>query len=269
MSPAERLKVLLFLAFFFGATGFLSMLLSCGTEYWLLAAESCSRPEGTTGGNVMRDEKSSTKAGVRIFHEGLFWRCSFMALYHEYSIWDLWISNQPSSVVCQAAFLFPFPVHEPVRPQLESHGLPAEPYEPYSAIVFRTFWSIFLVSGVTAVVIGGLMVLCASPLDNYKLYKVGGVLQLCGGMCLLAVLVMYLMWVQVLDTLEQFVLHKRVSSCPSFQLSIQHGPSFLLAPVAVFFCMLAGLLYILVGIHGMQLEKRGNIPQVAGQDEYL
>lgn len=61
MSPAERLQVLLFLAFFFGATGFLSMLLSCGTEYWLLAAESCSRPGGTTGGHVMRDEKGSTK----------------------------------------------------------------------------------------------------------------------------------------------------------------------------------------------------------------
>ena len=41
MSPADRLKVLLFLALFFGAAGFLFVVLSCGTEYWLLAAESC------------------------------------------------------------------------------------------------------------------------------------------------------------------------------------------------------------------------------------
>ena len=51
MAPADRLKVLLFLALFFGALGFLFTLLSCGTEYWLLAVESCSRPaEGHAGG---------------------------------------------------------------------------------------------------------------------------------------------------------------------------------------------------------------------------
>eukprot|EP00064_Thunnus_orientalis_P009434 superscaffoldBa00001198_g9458 len=220
MSPAERLKVLLFLALFFGATGFLSTLLSCGTEYWLLAAETCSQPEERPGGRVLRDGKSNAKAGVRMFHEGLFWRCSFEALSHEYSMWDIWI-------------------------------------------IFRTFWSIFLVTGVAAVVIGGFIVMCAGPLSNHKLYKVG--------LCLLAVLVMYLMWVQVLDTLEQFVLHQRVSSCPSFHLSIQHGPSFLLAPVAVFFCLLAGVLFILVGqtVHSIELEKRNKIPELAAPDACL
>ncbi|KAM7375314.1 hypothetical protein PAMA_014422 [Pampus argenteus] len=139
--------------------------------------------------------------------------------------------------------------------------------------VFRTFWSIFLITGVAAVVIGGFVVICAGPLTNHKLYKVGGVLQLCGGLCLLAVLVMYLMWVQVLDTLEQFVLHQRASRCPSFHLSIQHGPSFLLAPVAVFFCLLAGLLFILIGqnIHCIQLERKTNIPdpELALPETYL
>ena len=50
MSPAERSKVLLFSALFFGALGFLFTLLSCGTEYWLLAAESCSRAGADRGG---------------------------------------------------------------------------------------------------------------------------------------------------------------------------------------------------------------------------
>uniref|UniRef100_A0A4W6D867 Transmembrane protein 182 n=1 Tax=Lates calcarifer TaxID=8187 RepID=A0A4W6D867_LATCA len=177
---------------------------------------------------------------VRIFHEGLFWRCSFMVTFHDYSIWDLWIFNQPSSKVCQP------------------HGLPREPYEHHSAIVFRTFWSIFLVTGVAGVVVGGFAVICAGPLTNHKLYKVGGVKTRYVGLCLLAVVLMYLMWVQVLDTLEQFALHQRLSSCPSFHLSVQQGPSFLLAPVAVFFCLLAGLLFILVGrhVHQTQLEKK-------------
>ncbi|KAM9333966.1 transmembrane protein 182-like [Symphorus nematophorus] len=276
MSPAERLKVLLFLALFFGAVGFLFTLLSCGTEYWLLAAGSCSWPEesygggGGGGGGGLREGKSSSQAldGVRIFHEGLFWRCSFVAASNEFSVWDLWISNQPPSELCQAAFLFPFPVNEPMGSRMELRGLPTEPYEHHSAIVFRTFWSIFLVTGLTAVLTGGFVVICAGPLANHKLYKVGGALQLCGGLCLLAVVVMYLMWVQVLDTLEQFVLHQRVSSCPSFHLSVQHGPSFLLAPVAVFFCLLAGLLFILVGrsVQGTQLEKRDKILQRPASD---
>ncbi|XP_070786938.1 transmembrane protein 182-like [Enoplosus armatus] len=270
MPPAERPKVLLFLALFFGATGSLFTLASCGTEYWLLAAESCGRPEDSYGGRGLRGRKSNAEAsdGARIFHEGLFWRCSFMAPSSESSMWDLWILNQPPSKVCQAAFLFPFPVNEPMRSQVEPHGLPTEPYEHHSAIVFRTFWSIFLFTGLTAVFIGGFVVVCAAPLANHKLYKAGGALQLCGGLCLLAVVVMYLMWVQVLDTLEQFARRQRVSGCPSFHLSIQHGPSFLLAPVAVFFCLLGGLLFLLVGrsIQGTRLDKRDNIPELPASD---
>ncbi|XP_078021669.1 transmembrane protein 182-like isoform X2 [Epinephelus lanceolatus] len=182
MSPAERLKVLLFLALFFGATGFLFTLLSCGTEYWLLAAESCSQPEDSYGGRGLREGKSSTKAvdGVRIFHEGLFWRCSFTAVSDEHTIWDLWISNQPPSKVCHTAFLFPFPVYEPMQSRGEPHGFPANPYEHHSAIVFRTFWSIFLVTGLAAVIIGGFVVICAGPLTNHRLFKVGGALLFCG-----------------------------------------------------------------------------------------
>ncbi|KAM6893482.1 transmembrane protein 182-like [Xenentodon cancila] len=257
MTPAERSKVLLFLALFFGAAGFLFTLLSCGTEYWLLAAESCSRSEENYGRNAPRHGKGDVKSedDVRIFHQGLFWHCSFMASSADYSIWDLWISNPPLLKVCRAAFLFPFPIKEPLW--VEPDGLPSEPYERPSAIVFRTFWSIFLVAGVTAVFVGGFLGICAAPLTNHKLYRVGGALQLCGGLFLLAVVLMYLMWVQVLDTLEQFALYQRVSRCPSFHLSIQHGPSFLLAPVAVFFSLLAGLLFILVGRHvqGVQSDN--------------
>ncbi|CAJ1087545.1 transmembrane protein 182-like [Xyrichtys novacula] len=253
MTPAERLKVLVFLALFFGAVGFLLTLLSCGTEYWLLASETCSQREGETS--------SKAPDSVRIFHEGLFWRCSFTADSEEFSILDLWISNQPSSKICQAAFLFPFPVYEPSW--AEPRGSPSEAFEHSSAIVFRTFWSIFLVVGLMSAFIGAFVLVCAGPPANYKLYKVGGALQLSSGVCLFAVVLMYLMWVQVLDTLEQFALHQTVSSCPSFHLSIQHGPSFLLAPAAVFFYLLAGLLSILLGC-SIQETQKDNTEMIQG-----
>ncbi|XP_032412767.1 transmembrane protein 182-like [Xiphophorus hellerii] len=250
MSAADRMKVLLFLALFSGASGALFTLLCCGTEYWLLAAESCgrTREEDDRKRNTLKPED-----GVTMFHQGLFWRCVFTAASSDFSILDFWITGRPESKTCQPAFLFPFPAPHP-----DWTGFPSEPYQPASAIVFRTFWSIFLVSGVTAVVIGGLLVLCAAPLTNRSLYSAGGALQICGGVCLLVVMAMYLVWVQVLDTLEQFAAHQRsVSGCPSYQLSVQQGPSFLLAPAAGFLCLLAGLLFILVGrgVQGVRSDQ--------------
>lgn len=90
------------------------------------------------------------------------------------------------------------------------------------------------------------------------------------GLCLLAVVLMYLLWIQVLDTLERFSHHQRATACPSFHLTVQHGPSFLLAPVAVFFCLLAGLLFILLGRSGSpQPEKRDLTPELRASDIYL
>lgn len=47
--------------------------------------------------------------------------------------------------------------------------------------VFRICWTIFFVMGLAAIIIGGFVVICAGPLTNHKLYKVGGALQLLGG----------------------------------------------------------------------------------------
>uniref|UniRef100_A0A665SUX0 Transmembrane protein 182b n=1 Tax=Echeneis naucrates TaxID=173247 RepID=A0A665SUX0_ECHNA len=139
MSPTERTKVLLFLALFFGAVGFLFMLLCCGTEYWLLAAESCSRPEEGRGMHFWK-QNGFLKMFLLNFSPSV---------------------TQPSSRLCQTAFLFPFPVK---GLRAEPHGSPQD---------------IFLVSGVAAVVTGGFLVICAGPLSKHQLYKVGGTLQLC------------------------------------------------------------------------------------------
>ncbi|XP_061919021.1 transmembrane protein 182-like [Entelurus aequoreus] len=238
----ENLNVLLFFALFTATSGVLSTLFSCGTDYWLLGAAELGDAEG-----VPRDPQEV----VRIFHEGLFLRCSLPASSPEYSLLDLWLLSPPHVKVCHAAFLFPFPARGPFW----SGESPAEPYEHHSAVVFRTFWSIFLITGVATVVAGGLTVVCAAPLSNPKLYRAGGALLLCGGVSMLAVVLMYLMWVQVLDTLEEFALWQRVSGRPAFHLSVQHGPSFFLAPVASFFCLLSGPLFLVLAQSARSLEQ--------------
>ncbi|XP_051913122.1 transmembrane protein 182-like [Hippocampus zosterae] len=252
-SPDERLSVLLFFALFSVALGLLSTLFSCTTDYWLLGSAKLCHP-----GSGSRETE---EADSMLFHEGLFWRCSFPATSPKYSLWDLWILKAPHIKVCQAAFLFPFPANNPFW--VQSPDSPAaEPYEHHSAIVFRTFWSIFLITGVATVTTGGLAVICTAALSKHKFYKVGGVLLICGGLCLLAVVLMYVMWVHVLDTLEEFARGQQVSGCKSFHLSIQHGPSFQLAPVASFFSLLSGLLFLLIaqGVRSLEPHRTHKTP---------
>ncbi|XP_061664667.1 transmembrane protein 182-like [Syngnathoides biaculeatus] len=270
LSLNVRLSVVLFFALFFGALGVLSTLFSCATDYWLLGSAVLCRPRSGSIQtevvcSILLDQEFPTVVTLEpafsycckvvtqvyknavdntLFHEGLFWRCSFPATSPKYNLWDVWILKAPHVKVCQSAFLFPFPAKDPFW--VNSGESPAEPYEHHAAIVFRTFWSIFLITGVATVFTGGLLVICTASLSNYTLYKVGGILLLCGGVCLLAVVLMFLVWVQVLDTLEEFAEGQLVSGCGSFHLSIQHGLSFFLAPVASFFSMLSGLLFIII-----------------------
>lgn len=258
MSPADFSRLLLFLSLFFTAVGCLFTLLCCGTDYWLLAAEACDQPWGIVGEafsgrtDLWTDSDTEALAGGRVFHEGLLWRCWFSVGSRNFSAWDLWIPNQPSSKRCQTAFLFPFPASRLIN----GRSLALEPYEGHYAIVFRTFWGIFLVVGLTTVTTGGFIAVCAGPLASHRLFNMGGALQLCGGVCLLLVLLMYLLWVQVLDTLEQWAHHRQLTGCPSFRLHVRHGPSFLLAPVAVFFWLLAGGLLLAVGQGSKRRELR-------------
>ncbi|CAL8407089.1 unnamed protein product [Arctogadus glacialis] len=255
----DRAKVLLFLAAFFQAVGVLALLACGGSAYWLLAWQSCGDggggDRGTRSSWLRQSDRghhgatgSQAMDSVTFFHEGLFSRCSFQTRSQTFSLWDIWTGSQSPIKVCESAFLFPFPVYEsPGRPLVDTGDFPPQPSEPDSVIVFRTFWSSFLVLGVVSVVIGGLVVLCAAPLSNQKLYKVGGAFQLSGGLSLMLVLLMFLAWYHELCVLEQYARRRRATVCPAFHLTVELGPSFLLAPVAVFFSILAGLLFILIG----------------------
>ncbi|XP_030283134.1 transmembrane protein 182 [Sparus aurata] len=240
-----KLSVALFFAGLFGALAAVFILLSFGTDYWLLASESCHpNPDGSVGpggvpierGDVVVQDGSSS--GITLYHEGFFWRCSFGGNEGDDDLlWKLWFTNQPHSKVCMPAYLFPFPVSQ------QTHNATA--YD--SAIIYRSFWSVFMLIGVAAVLLGGFFIICAAPFASHGLYKAGGGLFLTSGLFLLCVVVMYVLWVQVLDVVDVYIDYQRTALCPNFQLSLTYGLSFMFAPVGIFFCLLAGLLFLLVG----------------------
>uniref|UniRef100_A0A3P8SC91 Transmembrane protein 182 n=1 Tax=Amphiprion percula TaxID=161767 RepID=A0A3P8SC91_AMPPE len=215
-----KLSVALFFAGLFGALAAVFILLSFGTDYWLLASESCHpNPEGSIGpgdvtierGDVVMQDSSSD---VTLYHEGFFWRCSFGGnAGDENLLWKLWFTNQAHSKECMPAYLFPFPVSH------QTHN--ATEYD--SAIIYRGFWSIFMLIGVAAVALGGFFIICAAPFASHQLYKTGGGLFLTSALFLLCVVIMYILWVQVLDVVDVYIDHQRSSLCPGFSLSSVFG----------------------------------------------
>ncbi|XP_075896377.1 transmembrane protein 182 isoform X1 [Nelusetta ayraudi] len=240
-----KLSVALFFAGIFGALAAVFILLSFGTDYWLLASESCHH---NSSGSAELGDVAVEKPGdvvtqrdgdvFTLYHEGFFWRCSFGGQPDgENLLWKLLFINQPDSKVCMHAYLFPFPISQ------QTHN--STDYD--SAIIYRGFWSIFMLIGVVAVVLGGFIIICAAPFASHRMYKAGGSLFLASGLFLLCVVVMYVLWLQVLDVVDVYVEHQRATVCPGFQLSLHYGLSFMFAPVGIFFCFLAGLLFLLVG----------------------
>ncbi|XP_072539008.1 transmembrane protein 182 [Salminus brasiliensis] len=235
-----RLAVLQFMAGFCGALGSVFLLLSLGTDYWLLASESCD-PEDkntvslkkiTTEENSQQEQDGSAST-VLSFHEGIFWRCSYWKEMdrEDDSMLEFWITNQPSEKICTPAYLSQVPL---------SGILTSD-----STTVHRTFWCIMSVLGLTMVMLGVFVTICGIPTASRRLYEAGGALFITAGLLLLVVLGTFVVWVQGSSSLEQYVLQRRLSACPGLHLSVHYGLSFMLAPAASFFCLLCGLLILL------------------------
>ncbi|XP_016107803.1 transmembrane protein 182 [Sinocyclocheilus grahami] len=240
-----RLVVLQFLAGFFGALSSVFLLGSLGSDYWLMASESCGDAALFKLWKVTKDfsqaqPDSSNQAenSLLFYHEGLFWRCSYHrgSSGEQGSILTYLIINQPSQKVCVPAYLS----HAPVS------GLPNSVLTSDSATVQRAFWCVIFVLGVILVITGGFITICATPGTSYRLYETGGALFITGGILIMSVVMLFAVWVQVSDSLERYGLQRRRLVCPSLQLSVHYGPSFMLAPTAAFLCLLTGLLLLLI-----------------------
>nr|XP_055069757.1 transmembrane protein 182 [Misgurnus anguillicaudatus] len=241
-----HLEVLRFLAGFFGALSLIFLLGSLGSDYWLLVSESCEqgdvevfRPWRVTKDilNTQPDESFPVENMPLLYHEGLFWRCSYQKGSNggQESMLAFWITNQPYQKVCMPAYLS----HAPVS---ITNGLPTSDY----ATVQRAFWCAIFVLGASSMLIGGFVTICATPRTSHRLYEAGGSLFITGGVLIFSVVLMFALWMQVSDSLERYGLQRRRLVCPSLQLSVHYGPSFMLAPTAAFLSLLTGLFLLLI-----------------------
>ncbi|XP_017265608.1 transmembrane protein 182 [Kryptolebias marmoratus] len=231
-----KLSVALFFAGLFGALAAVLILLSFGTDYWLLASETCQpdSSEEELGGVQHKDINTVS------YHEGFFWGCyskakpdaAILALAHGFA-------NRPDLKSCGPAYLIPYP------PITKNETDSPTDYEP--AIIYRGFWSIFMLISVATVVLGGFLIICAAPFASHCLYKTGGCLFLISGFFLLCCVVMFVLWFQLSDVIDVYVKEKRSSHCPDFQVTLSYGLSFMFAPIGTFFSLMAGLLFLLIG----------------------
>ncbi|KAI7808986.1 transmembrane protein 182 isoform X2 [Triplophysa rosa] len=236
-----KLHVALFFAGLFGALATLFILLSFGTDYWLLASETCKAHGVFTlekGGTVVNQDNDLNQDENTFYHEGFFWRCSFDdSMSKDDDLWKFWFENQAHAKVCKPAYLLPFPFPD------QNYNITS--YQ--TAIIYRGFWSVSMLLGVVAVVAGGFIIICAAPFTSHRLYKAGGGLYLISGFFLLIVTVMYVIWLDVLDVMSLYVDYQISTKCTGFKISMTYGLSFMLAPVGVFFCFLSGLLFLAIG----------------------
>ncbi|KAM9323831.1 transmembrane protein 182-like [Gastrophryne carolinensis] len=143
-----------------GGVGVLLLLFAFGTDYWLLATETC-------GGTPLTEPQNDTEAGASplyFHHEGFFWRCWFRGDDYQETVWNFWITSQAHPKHCMEGYLFPIPI--------PSGPVPHPSYDPTA--VYRGFWTAFMVVAVVASVVGSLLLVCAVPFAAAQLYKVGG-----------------------------------------------------------------------------------------------
>ncbi|XP_074801212.1 transmembrane protein 182 isoform X4 [Natator depressus] len=224
-----KLSVGIFFGGFFGALGVLLFLVAFGTDYWLLATEVGRCSEGPN---------NTTEEVVTFHHEGFFWRCWFLGVVEEdtNNIWKFWYTNQSPSKNCTHAYLSPFPF---IRDEHNSTS-----YD--SAIIYRGIWTVLMLLGVITVLVASFFIICAAPFASHILYKAGGGIFIAAGILFSLVVVMYVIWVQAMADLENYINMKKID-CPDFVAYVHYGWSFILAPIGIFFALIAGMLFLLVG----------------------
>ncbi|XP_005873662.1 transmembrane protein 182 [Myotis yumanensis] len=223
-----RLNIAIFFGALFGALGVLLFLVAFGSDYWLLVTEvgKCSGEQNIEN--------------VTFHHEGFFWRCWFNGIAEENQpdLWKFWYGNQPASKTCTHAYLSPYPFMR------GEHNATA--YD--SAVVYRGFWAVFMLLGVVAVVTASFLIICAAPFASHILYKAGGSSYIAAGILFSLVVILYVIWVQAVADMESYT-NTRMKDCLDFTPSVLYGWSFFLAPAGVFFSLLSGLLFLVVGRH--------------------
>ncbi|XP_063068604.1 transmembrane protein 182-like [Engraulis encrasicolus] len=222
--PVMMMDVTWFWSGFSGAVAALLLLISFTTDYWLLGTETCT---------------SKDTAPV-IYHEGLLWRCVVKGTGEDDSFWTFW-GIQSTTEICSHAYLFPTPIYDTA---ITATPATSNASATDAAEVYRGLWIMFISMGISAVLLAGFLGIGAGTSGKASLCKAAGGLFLTGGLLTLCVLVLHVVWFYGTATLEDYAVQQRRWACMSFHLSVRHGPSFMLAPVGVFFSLLSGSLHL-------------------------
>ncbi|XP_006027045.1 transmembrane protein 182-like [Alligator sinensis] len=236
-----KVGIAAFIAGILGGIGVLLFLISFGTDYWLLATETCGIFE--PGNNTLQTGEvevwGETRKEILTFHhEGFFWRCWFFGKDYEETIWNFWFTNQPHPKFCMHGYLFPMPIaYGPV------------PHPSYDATaVYRGFWTAFIMVAVAASLVGGFLLVCGVPFVNARFYKVGGGFLITSGGLFFLLVFLFVIWKELAADLQKYILLERSEKCLEDTLvNVYYGWSFMFAAAGVPLVLISGLLFYLVG----------------------
>ncbi|XP_033829539.1 transmembrane protein 182-like [Periophthalmus magnuspinnatus] len=173
-----------------------------------------------------------TPSALTLHHEGFFWRCAFQveltAELHHSTLY----TNQPESKACIHGYLFPLPV--------ALGPVPHPMYDPTA--VFRGFWTVLMILALLCALIGGFLLVCGIPFYSHKLYRVGGALLIAAACLFLSVLLLYVMWVELVDV-RRYILQESGETCPTAEVQIHYGLSFMVAASGVPLVLISGIIF--------------------------
>ncbi|XP_074059219.1 transmembrane protein 182-like isoform X2 [Macrotis lagotis] len=273
-----------------GVIGILLFLIAFGTEYWLLATEACAEhtSQNATLDTEMKDVHHNSSRGVLTFyHEGFFWRCWFSGEGPHGDIWKYWFEresvdfgmlgnilvkslwslsgrwtgrekrsignyyndpvNQPRSKYCHPGYLFPMPI--------AMEPLPNPSYDPTA--VYRGFWTVFIMLGITSSLVGVFLLVCGSPFVNARLYKYGGIFLLISGGFFLFLLLLFVLWKEFAVDIKKYILLEKSEKCISQNapVDVHYGWSFMFAASGTPLVCFSGLLFYLIGQKNIEAPK--------------
>lgn len=223
-----------------GVVGTLCFFLAFATDYWLVASDNCGPREML---KVSQDENGTeitvletvTPNCLTLHHEGFFWRCAFQVDLTAEPHLSTLFTNQPESKLCIHGYLFPLPV-----------ALWPVPHPMYDATaVFRGFWTVLIILALLCALIGGLLLVCGVPFYSHRLYRVGGALLIAAACLFLFVLLLYVMWIELVDV-RRYILQENGETCPEAYVTVLYGLSFMVAAAGVPLVLISGIIFMFV-----------------------
>uniref|UniRef100_A0A3B3ZQG3 Uncharacterized protein n=1 Tax=Periophthalmus magnuspinnatus TaxID=409849 RepID=A0A3B3ZQG3_9GOBI len=153
-----------------------------------------------------------------LHHEGFFWRCAFQV--------ELTAELHHSTLYSE----YP-PLEDKTYFTLS-----------YFCLVFRGFWTVLMILALLCALIGGFLLVCGIPFYSHKLYRVGGALLIAAACLFLSVLLLYVMWVELVDV-RRYILQESGETCPTAEVQIHYGLSFMVAASGVPLVLISGIIF--------------------------